>query len=382
MRRRAFVASLTGAALCGCLSAPTATDSPPSDSGGTETGAQERDELDEAMESALETLGAPGGVVAVANKQGLVSERSYGYRDRDRSDPMTTDSLFRIASLTKAFTRAAVMRLREETALTGETQAFERLDIEPIDEPEQITEQEPDERLSQITVDHLLTHQSGLNYGLSALYLSRVAGNALQLGRPATTREIVRYAMRLPLAFTPGTRQEYSNLGYTILELLIEQVRNRSYLPHLKETILDPIDVTDIYQAQSFPDDRPPREVEYDDSAACFQYDVLEERREVPCADGGINMSTVTGSAGLIATAPAVAQFLRHYSLETGEPLRGQWYSEEQSGLFTHGAVAFAGRIQRGHAYVTLFNSDSEDRGLVQASLRNAMLSFTRTRSD
>lgn len=373
MRRRRMLACIASAGMAGCSDVSLEPGSGDTQTQPTAADSEEStDSLDEAMQDALETLGAPGGVIAVADKDGVVSERSYGWHSEEQATRTTTDSLFRIASLTKPFTAAAVAKLQQETDLTEETKVFEVLDMEPISEPEWIRNQKPDQRIYDITVAHLLNHRSGWLSEIDPVLESRTIAKELDLDHPATAEEIIQWLMRIPLQSDPGTTEAYFNTGYTILELLVEQISGQSFLSYLDSTVETAV-AGKIDQAQSFPENRPAEEVEYRDHATCAQYDIISERREVPCADGGINMSVLTGTAGLVGNPSAVLNFFTQHSIETGRPLSEQWFSEHRTGFLEHGTAAFAGRIHDGYVYVALFNSDSERRGVAQANIRSAL---------
>ncbi len=68
---------------------------------------------------------------------------------------------------------------------------------------------------------------------------------------------------------TPGTRDEYSNIGYMVLGHIVEEVTGRDYLSYVYETVFEPLGVPheDIVQGRTFPADRDPREPWYDDDS-------------------------------------------------------------------------------------------------------------------
>jgi CubicO group peptidase (beta-lactamase class C family) len=139
---------------------------------------------------------------------------------------------FRIASVTKQFTALAVLVLQEQGALRVTDPVCAHLpDCPPAWAP--------------ITLDHLLTHTSGLHdyadvmrTDLEAFY--RTAGS-----RAPAPAQLVRTFSALPLDFAPGADWAYSNSGYVVLGHLVELLSGRSYADFLRAEVLDPLGMSD-----------------------------------------------------------------------------------------------------------------------------------------
>lgn len=315
-------------------------------------------EFDGLLLDTMHFLDSPGAVLAVAFDGEPIMFRGYGWRDVDRTDPMTLDSLFRIASLSKRLTRAAVDRLVAETDLTRESKPFELLDLEPLGG------EVADERVYDITIEHCLMHDLGWDRDQSRdpVFTQRDIALDLELDRPPTTEEIVRHWLTVPLDFEPGSHEAYSNIGYSIVELLIEHETGMAFEDYLQEAVLDPIAVEDIHPAATFPADRPDREVEYDDSNMRARVDVLDQYEPVPNSDGGFHIDAAGAPAGLIATAEAYLTFLQHYDMTTGQPREGRVEeTDTQGGYVPHGTSAIALQMDNGIDAVALLNSASAD---------------------
>jgi D-alanyl-D-alanine carboxypeptidase len=176
------------------------------------------------LEGQIAIRGLPGIVAGVVSGDDLVWAQGFGYADVESERPMETDTRFRMASHSKLFTATAIMQLREEGRV--------RLDDPVTDYLPWFTFQAPSPDDPPVTIEHLLTHSSGL---------PREAGpHWSDLDFP--TAEEVRALMadrRAP--FSPEVRWKYSNLAYTIAGMVIEEVSGMSWAEYLQQNIFDPL---------------------------------------------------------------------------------------------------------------------------------------------
>ncbi|MBL9212968.1 MAG: serine hydrolase [Opitutaceae bacterium] len=174
----------------------------------------------------------PGAAVLVARNGQVVLERSYGLANLSSGAPITRTTRFRIGSVSKQFTAAAVLKLAEEKRL--------RLD-DPIIRffPEW-------PRGDEITVRHLLQHASGIHD------FTRDAGFATGVIRPVARADLIQIIRQAPLDFIPGRKFRYSNSGYTLLGEIIERVTGVGYEEYLHRTFFEPLGMnqTGIYPSQ------------------------------------------------------------------------------------------------------------------------------------
>ena len=189
---------------------------PPSDSAGaTSTGADTRDCPDGLVE-ALSGWGERGfsGVVAV-RADGSACDVAEGVRDRDAQAPMTTDTVFAIGSVSKAVVAAGVLSLVED----GRLAVTDRVgDLVPG-----LTGD-----IGDATIGQLLEHSSGL------------AGDAGPDHAPLTRAEAIASISELPITFEPGTDFGYTNAGYTLLALVIDEITG-DYRGFVARELLAPV---------------------------------------------------------------------------------------------------------------------------------------------
>jgi D-alanyl-D-alanine carboxypeptidase len=191
--------------------------------------------LDGAALDALRQLPMAGFSIAVARGGEVVMAKGYGYADLARRVPASGNTIYRVGSIGKEFTAAAVLRLAEEGELSLEDSITEHLPDYP--EPE-----------SRVTVRHLLSHTSGLSEGAIGPLLAETGGVGY------TRDEIVARFASQPLVFEPGTRWSYSNSGYMLAGLVIESVSDASYADYMTDGVLRPLGLSDT----SYCPDEPP----------------------------------------------------------------------------------------------------------------------------
>jgi len=167
---------------------------------------------------------APGASVLVIREGKTLFARGFGLADLERKTPCTTNTNFRLASVTKPFTAMAVLILADR----GKLSLDERLPAFFPEFPEWGRD---------ITVHHLLTHTSGLMDYEDAI----PSGTTL----PVLDRDVLRILLKQEKpAFRPGSRFHYSNSGYAVLALIVEARSGQTFARFLKENIFDPLKMT------------------------------------------------------------------------------------------------------------------------------------------
>ncbi|HEY9789722.1 MAG TPA: serine hydrolase domain-containing protein [Candidatus Obscuribacterales bacterium] len=217
--------------------------------------------LDEHAKSLVRHWAIPGGAIAVYKDGQLVFARGYGYADIDKHQPVNpTTSLFRIASLSKPITAAAVMKLEEQGRLNMDDKALNLLDATSLPTVKK------DKRLSGITVKDLLNMTAGWDRERSGdpilqPYIRRAARH-FHTGSAADFDTTLRYVFSKRLDFTPGTRFAYSNFTYGLLGKIIERQSGKDYVSFVRENIFNPCGVQ-LYPGRTLAQDRWPDEVAY-----------------------------------------------------------------------------------------------------------------------
>jgi CubicO group peptidase (beta-lactamase class C family) len=200
--------------------------------------------IDKVLRKPIEAGLIPGVVAVAANDRGVIYEGVFGRRAVDKPEPMTLDSVFRIASMTKAITGAAAMQLVEQGRIGLEQPMGDVLSI--IRDVKVLggfdgdgTPQLRDPK-SPITLRHLLTHTSGYGYDIFNPDLARYVQTA---GLPSILSR-KNDALRLPLLFDPGSGWEYG-IGLDLVGKVIEEVTGEDLESYFQRHILDPLGMHD-----------------------------------------------------------------------------------------------------------------------------------------
>jgi CubicO group peptidase (beta-lactamase class C family) len=249
--------------------------------------------------------------LAVAYHGRLVYARGFGHADVERQEPVRPMSLFRIASVSKPFTAAAVMRLVEHGRVSLDDRVLEILKIEPhLERGARL-----DPRWHEIRVRHCLQHTGGWDRDksfdpMSAETAEQVA-KSLQIPLPIHPRAIIRYTMGKPLDFAPGTAYVYSNFGYCVLGRVIEAVARKPYHEFVAEKILAPLGIRRMQLGKNLLADRARGEVRYYDSRHRTGRAISGPRigRNAPLPYGVECVETMDANGGWIASAVDLLRF-------------------------------------------------------------------------
>lgn len=190
----------------------------------------------------------PGAITMIVRNGRIVDWRAYGLRDVENRLPMEKDTIVHIYSMTKPVTSVAVMMLVEEGRLSLDDRVDRYIpELKDLKVYRAGTVERPvlEEPARPITVKHLLTHTSGLSYGWSNDNVSVLFRKADPLGAPSLKEFIARLA-KVPLAFHPGERYEYS-VAIDVLGYLVEVVSGEPFDQFVEKRITGPLKMTDTH---------------------------------------------------------------------------------------------------------------------------------------
>jgi len=267
----------------------------------------ELEAIDHLVQNFMGEHQAPSISVAVTDQGRLVYARAFGYADIATKEQARPESRYRIASISKPVTAAAIFRLIEQGKLTLDTKIFDVLEgYEPPSEEANV-----EERLAHITVLHCLQHSGGWDRGASfdAMFRSVDFAKALNLPPPADQDAIIRNMMAQPLDFDPGTKQAYSNFGYCLLGRVIAKLTGISYEKYVQQQVLAPAGARTMTQGRTAPELRQADEVRYYSgyrSSSVFE-DMLGKK--VPAPYGAWHLEAMDSHGAWIASAIDLARF-------------------------------------------------------------------------
>jgi CubicO group peptidase (beta-lactamase class C family) len=183
----------------------------------------------------------PGLVYGIVHGGRLVHVGTMGVQDLEQRRPVTADSLFRIASMSKAFTALAILKLRDEGRLQLDAPAETYV-------PELANWHYPTSDSPRIRVRDLLSHVGGL-------VTDNPWGDRQQVMPEAEFTRIL--AQGVPMSRAPGMAMEYSNFGYALLGRIVTNVSGRPFADYIRDEIMIPLGMTATgYQVADSPQER------------------------------------------------------------------------------------------------------------------------------
>ena len=272
--------------------------------------------FDAEMAAFMGPRGVPGGALAVVKKGRLVYAKGYGMADRERKTPVTPESLFRIASISKPFTAVAVLQLIEAGRLRLDDRAFALLGFDPA--------QAADPRTAQITVGQLLHHTGGWDRDKSGdpMFRAREIARDLRTLTPAAPADIIRWMHGRRLDSDPGSAYAYSNFGYCVLGRIIEKTTGQNYARWVQEKVLAPAGIRGMRLGASRRAGQAPGEVCYYETREDLGRNVFDEPPEkVPFPYGGFHLEAMDAHGGWIASAVDLVRFAAALDEPAASPL-------------------------------------------------------------
>jgi CubicO group peptidase (beta-lactamase class C family) len=166
----------------------------------------------------------PGAAVIVVKNGQVVYRKAFGLANLELKTPMRPEMVFRLCSVTKQFTAAAIIMLVEAGKLNLSDDITKFFPDYPTDG-------------KKITVENLLTHTSGIPDYINKIWPARI-------GEPFTPNELIELFKHEHLEFEPGTKEGYSNANYILLGAIIEQLSGQNYGTFINERIFKPLGMT------------------------------------------------------------------------------------------------------------------------------------------
>ncbi len=172
----------------------------------------------------------PGIAVSVIKDNNVIYQKAFGMANLEYGVPITTKTKFHVASLSKQFTAFLILKLEEEGLLS-------------ISDDVRTYIPELPNYGKKITINHLLTHSSGIK---DQWRLLEIAG--WRLDDVIKTEQIFKLIVnQKSLNFSPGDSFEYSNSGYTLLAIIIERITKMSFANYAQQTIFEPLQMNDSF---------------------------------------------------------------------------------------------------------------------------------------
>lgn len=239
--------------------------------------------LESTLEAQMAEYGVSGASVALMENGEVIYSQGFGTANSDTAQKVTAETMFNIGSVSKIYTAAAALRLQEDGLLSLDTPVIEYLPQFQMD----------DSRYQQITVRMLLNHTSGLpgdTHGTAALLTE---GHIIQVN---TAENILRDLSGMKLKHDPGKYTAYSNDGYTLVQLVIEEVSGMPLDEYLMEAFFQPMGISNTYASS---DERL--------TNTQFALDHNDYGNTMPRE---VSASDITGAGGLVSTSEDICTFV------------------------------------------------------------------------
>jgi CubicO group peptidase (beta-lactamase class C family) len=179
------------------------------------------DQVDQYVQAEMQKQHIPGLALLVARDGKMVKAQGYGMANVELQVPVKPETVFQSGSVGKQFTATAVMMLVEEGKIK-------------LDDPINSYFKDAPPSWNQVTASELLSHTAGFtDYP-----------DNFDFRKDYTEDELFKVIVGIPLAFPPGTKWSYSNLGYATLGMLIHRVTGKFYGDFLQERIFQPLGMT------------------------------------------------------------------------------------------------------------------------------------------
>ena len=261
--------------------------------------------MDQVVDSFMNFWSLKGAALAVVRNDSLLYARGYGRADA--SYPMTPGTTMRLASVSKLLTAIGIMRLQEQGKVFLETPVFGPFGV--LNEYDRYIK---DDNYYLMTVQHLLRHQGGFSSrGGDVMFSTLKFMQRHGLSKPPTSDYLVQKEVARPLAFEPGTSQEYSNFGYLLLSLVIEKASGMPYEEFMQKEVFEPAGCHGFRLGGDYLEDRLPGETRYfvqsdDQPTASFDGKYASVQR----CYGGNYISGLYGAGGWIGSVVELARLV------------------------------------------------------------------------
>jgi CubicO group peptidase (beta-lactamase class C family) len=244
----------------------------------------------------------PGAVALIARRGKIAFLEALGYRDREAGAAIATDTIFRIASMTKPFTSVATMMLAEEGKLlladpvSRYIPEFANLKV-AVDSDGEAKTLATESLKREMTVQDLLRHTSGLTYAhLAGPQLKQAYEAANVVDEKQTNADMVAKLGKLPLAYQPGSTWQYG-VSTDVLGRVVEVAGGMTLDRFISERICKPLGLDNTGFG---PIDAA--------RAAQPQIDPASGKRP-PMRDTGVRPNWISGGSGLLSTAGDYVRF-------------------------------------------------------------------------
>ena len=247
-----------------------------------------------------------GAQLVIMRNDSLMYAKGFGWANKEENEDMRPGNIMRVASVSKLVTATGIMVLQDQGRLHLRDTVFgprgilrDTLYCNSI----------KDKNYYKITVEDLLRHKGGFTTrGGDPLFSTASIMKNNHLSIAPDNKQLLRLILRRRLSFVPGTSQYYSNVGYMILSLVIEEVTGEPYENFIRREVLDKAGCRDFHIAGNYYKDRHRGEVRYYvPSNEPLVPEFNNSGDSVVRCYGGNNITALQGAGAWVASAPELA---------------------------------------------------------------------------
>ena len=250
------------------------------------------DKAEAAIRKIMEEAPVTGLSVAVVKNNKLIYTHAFGVKDRESNTPLTTDCIFRIASISKSFSATSIMQLVEKKKLSLDTDASELMGF---------TVRNPKFPETVITLRLLLSHLSSINDSQGYFTLDAI--------NPAKNPDWAKCYND----YEPGKGYQYCNLNFNMVGTIIEKYSGERFDQYVKHHILDPLGLYGGYCVDSLDKSRFASIYEYNGDSARFFFSpgaYNPRSAEIAAYTMGYSTPVFSPTGGMKISAPDLARYM------------------------------------------------------------------------
>ena len=179
--------------------------------------------FDSIVNMVVDDANGPGFAIQISKDGKTIYQKAVGKANLELHVDITPDHVFRIGSITKQFTTAAIMKLQEEGKLSVQDELIKYIPDYPT-------------HGNKITIEHLMTHTSGIRS-----YTSMPEFRTKFMSTHFTPEELIAVFKDEPMDFKTGEKEQYNNSAYILLGFIIEKVSGKSYEHYIETEFFEPL---------------------------------------------------------------------------------------------------------------------------------------------
>lgn len=274
-------------------------------------------EMEKTLTRYFERWELNGAQIAISRNDSLLYAKGFGWADKEKGIEMQPSHVMRFASVSKLLTAVGVMKLVEEHRLKLTDHVFGN---KGILNDTAYTNAIKDQRYLDITVEQLLRHKAGFTNGAGdPMFSTRYIMMQNHLTVAPDHRTLMKILLKRRLGYTPGTAKRYSNVGYTLLSMIIEKKTGMTYEEYMRKHVFEPAGCYDFHIAGNYYKDRRKNEVKYymhKGSEPVYEYN--NSGRKVEKCYGENDIPRLAGAGAWCGSAAELSRFVASIDMLPG----------------------------------------------------------------